>query len=62
MPKIFNSVDGIFFIYQKTVSEKQTSCLNRSLALNVFYRLELEKIIEYDFCPHHEYLVAVSLR
>ena len=25
-----------------------------------FYGLERDKIIEYDFCPHLEYIVAVS--
>ena len=39
----------------------QTSCLKKSLVLKCFYGLKREKIIEYDFCPHREYLVAVSL-
>ena len=38
----------------------ETSCLNKSLALKLFWWLEHEKIIEYDFCPHREYQVAVS--
>ena len=38
----------------------QTSCLNKSLVQKWFYGLEREKIIEYDFCSHREYLVAVS--
>ena len=33
----------------------------KSLVLKLFYWLEHEKIIEYDFCPHREYQVAVSL-
>ena len=47
MPTLQNSL--LFFL-------SQTSCLNKSLVLKWIHELEREKIIEYDFCPHREYL------
>ena len=39
---------------KESIKNKQTSCLKKSLGL------EREEVIEYDFCLHWEYLIAVS--
>ena len=65
--KLFNQQETFNFFLSKTVwivfyfNSFETSCrLNKSLVLKWFYGLEREKIIEYDFYTHREYLDAVS--